>query len=241
MLTGVSEENSPSIVQLRYNNYLQIPQMYRMHNNVINQANIEMFLLKIDDNQIHPYSKHNLAHKEWFRIENPDIKIFTQANYNEYENSIFSTNFFKIILSGDEVKEDTRPKTPTEDLVNTFILVVGDSTICEDCVETIKSMEKIVGMFSEFETYQKALKTQKVRFLVADIMNFELDNMIPGDLPLLLSISHEVGNQANAMPGGYYYNSNRFGRMLQSVLNKPRTRIEAVPEFLNLLSIQLTA
>ena len=189
MLTGVSEENSPALVQLRYNNYLQMPQMYRMHNNVINQANIEMFLLKIDDEQIQPYSKQSLSRKEWFRLENPDIKTFTQANYSEYENSIFSKNYFKIVSSDKEAKADTRPETPTEDLVNTFIMVVGDSTICESCVETIKSMEKIVGMFSQFETYQKALETQKVRFFVADIMNFELDNMIPGDLPLLLSIS----------------------------------------------------
>ena len=94
-------------------------------------------------------------------------------------------------------------------------------------------------MFSKFEKYTKKVESEDLEFLVADIMSLPLEELVPGSLPVVMYLGHEKGKENLADVGIFYFERNRFGRMVQMAVNKPSTYIESVPEFMNLLNIEL--
>lgn len=93
-------------------------------------------------------------------------------------------------------------------------------------------------MFAKFDAYKGAVEAGNVEFLVADIMSLSLEDLVPGKLPVVVYLGHEDGKEVAAEVGVYYFDRNRFGRMVQASLNKPHLHLEIVPEFLNLLSVE---
>lgn len=120
-----------------------------------------------------------------------------------------------------------------------FIFITAEKSSCAKCEESLYKYQQVLGMFSRFDEYKKALENHNLEFLVADIMSLPLEELVPGELPILLYLGHEPGKESSASIGVFYFDKNRFGRMVQLALNKPHTRIEMVPEFMNLLKIEM--
>ena len=94
-------------------------------------------------------------------------------------------------------------------------------------------------MFAKFSIYQTRIESGEIEFMVADMMSLPLEELIPGNLPVILYLGHEEGQEDKATIGIYYFDRNRFGRMVQLAINKPQIHIENEQEFMNLLSIEL--
>lgn len=96
----------------------------------------------------------------------------------------------------------------------------------------------MVGMFTNFEVFLDAIKAGNVEFLAADVMALPLEEMIPGELPIVLYLGHPAGKEGSADMGVFFFDRNRFGRMVQASLNKPYLHVERVPEFMNVLNVE---
>jgi len=119
-----------------------------------------------------------------------------------------------------------------------FIFITTEKSSCSKCEQSFNEFQEVLGMFSRFNEYQNALNEGKLEFLVADIMSLPLEELIPGDLPIILYLGHEQGQESQASVGVFYFDKNRFGRMVQLALNKPHSHIEMIHEFMNLLKIE---
>lgn len=243
MLTGISEDMSPAIIHIQYNAYAQAAQMYILHQNTLNMANIEMFLLKIDEKNMSPYRKEHFPRENWFKLDNPDILMCSYSVLKPFKEILFNKRHLSLTGESKSVEDqkvdEIMNRKFKEPRRHKFILIVGDNSVCKNCQETISKMEKVVGMFSKFDSYQKALRSNQIEFYVGDVMSLPVENLIPGELPFLLYLGYQKGAESTAVLAGYYFDNNRFGRMVQLAVNKPNSRIEKVNEFMNIMSIRI--
>ena len=245
MKTGISKQVSPAVVYFRYDGYMKTSKMHILRDSGLTFAKMELFMVKLESKGLPEYSKTQNLQRGWLSTENPDVDVCDPSFIQKYLPVLNDREFFVLKKKKRSLLPKPPKKTAAEKQSNTvprkhkFVFVTGDKSICATCASQLRQFEQVVGMFSKFDIYQTRLQEGSVEFLAADIMSLPLEDLVPGELPVILYFGHEEGKEAKSEVGIFYFEMNRFGRMVQLAVNKPNTFIESVPEFLNLLSIEL--
>lgn len=247
MKTGISKSVSPAIVYFQYDAILKNSKMFALRDTGLTVANMELFMLKLENKNLREYSKMQNLQRGWLNVENPDISTCDSAFIKTYSKPILNGEFFTIQKKKKQQQKfkknnrvsDIVKQANTTPRQHKFVFITGEASICSSCQTSLLKFEEVIGMFSNFELFKKRLEDKQIEFLVADIMSLPLEELVPGELPIVLYLGHEKDQEDKAEIGIFYFDKNRFGRMVQMAINKPQTYIESVPEFMNLLNIQL--
>lgn len=243
---------SPAVVHFQYSRYANSAIMHLLHQNSLTQENMEMFLLKIDDGSSVRYTKENLPAEDWLHIEHPLISLCSSDFLNSHSNILIKKDYFRISKSMEPEEAPKKPVAKTENSVRKhhFVLMVGDSSVCKGCVKALNEMQKVVSMFEPFEQFQNLISSQEISFSVANVMRLSMENLIPGDLPAMVYLGVDGQYERTLEEKGefktddesigiFYFNKNRFGRMVQQVVNQPLSKVEIVTEYMNLATIRI--
>lgn len=272
ILTGVTQNLSPSVVHLQYSTYAKTAITHLLHRNALTQENMEMFLLKIEDETSKPYRKENLSPENWLRFEHPLISLCSSEFLYLHKEILIEKNIFRV-GHDQEIEEPTRPNKMPKGVnkenvkrKHNFILLVGDRSVCPNCASTVNEFQKIISMFEPFSQFKNLTANEDLNFSIANVMRLPMDNLVPGELPAIVylglegyetfkegkkagvpsavtadtGVTQKVFRSINKKLGIFFFKSNRFGRMVQTVVNQPLAKVEEVPEFLNLATIKIT-